>query len=193
MKYMQSNNKGLIFLTSIIVLVVFSRLMPHAPNFTPVGAVTLLGAGFYSKRLLAFVVPLLSMWLSDLILNNVVYGVYFDKFTLFTSFQIYTFAAIALTALLGINLFSKITAGRVFAGTVASAVIFFLITNFGSWLGNVAMYPQNLGGLVASYVAGLPFLLNMLLSNLIFGFIFFYGYMLITNQFTSLKLSSKPA
>lgn len=187
---MQSNNKGIFFLTGLILVVIVSRVIPHAPNFTPVAAITLLGAGFYSKRILAFIVPLASLWLSDLILNNIIYSVYFEKFTWFTSFQIFTFASIALTALLGIKLFSKITAGRVLGGTVASALIFFLITNFGSWIAN-PMYAQNFGGLITSYVAGLPFLVNSLSSNVLFGFILFYGYSLFLNMQPSFKLSNK--
>jgi hypothetical protein len=182
------NQKGILLLTSVIAIVVFARLIPHAPNFTPVGAVTLLGAGFYSRKVLAFVVPILSLWLSDLIINNVIYAAYFEKFTLFTSFQIYTFASIALTALLGMKLLTKINVGRILGGSVAAALIFFFLTNFGSWLGN-PLYSQNFVGLITSYVAGLPFLLNMLASNVVFGFALFYGYLALTNRYQSFTIA----
>jgi hypothetical protein len=187
---MQNNVKGLFLLTSLIAVVIVSRVIPHAPNFTPVAAITLLGAGFYSKRILAFIVPLASLWLSDLILNNIIYSAYFEKFTWFTSFQVFTFISIALTALLGIKLFSKITAGRVLGGPIASALIFFFITNFGSWFAN-PMYAQNFGGLISSYIAGLPFLVNSLASNVLFGFILFYGYSLFLQYKPTFKLSNK--
>ena len=52
----------------------FSRILPHPWNFTPLGAMALFGAAYYSNRILAFVMPLLALWLGDLVMYNTVYS-----------------------------------------------------------------------------------------------------------------------
>ena len=49
---------------------------------------------------------------------------------------------------------------------VGGSLWFFAWTNFGVWLMD-GLYPSTLDGLLASYVAGLPFLRTMLLGNLV--------------------------
>ena len=58
----------------LVFSVALSRLLPHPPNFTPVGAMGLFGAAYFSRKYLAFLVPFVAMWVSDLILNNAVYA-----------------------------------------------------------------------------------------------------------------------
>ena len=60
-------------ITLMVLLAAFSRLLPHPPNFAPIGAMALFGAAYFSQRYLSFLIPIISMWLSDLVLNNVVY------------------------------------------------------------------------------------------------------------------------
>jgi hypothetical protein len=188
---MNNNQKGVVFLSALILSVIFFRLIPHAPNFTPLGAVALLGAGFYTRKFLAFLVPVLSLWLSDLILNNTVYAAYSEGFQLFADYQIFTFASMILTAMLGFALFSKINVSRVLAGTVGATAIFFILTNFGAWMSYGGMYPKTLAGLGAAYVAGIPFVLNTLLSNVVFGFALFYGYAYFISKNKSLQIQEK--
>ena len=67
-------------ITVLILLAALSRLIPHPANFAPIGGMALFGAAYYSKRYWAFIIPIVTMWISDLILNNVVYGEFFDGF-----------------------------------------------------------------------------------------------------------------
>ncbi|MDD2300415.1 MAG: hypothetical protein PHU69_12360, partial [Fermentimonas sp.] len=78
-----------------------SRLLPHPPNFAPIGAMALFGAAYFSKKYWAFIIPIASMWVSDLILNNVIYGQYFDHFVWFYSGSLFTYGAFALIVVLG--------------------------------------------------------------------------------------------
>ena len=55
-----------------VLIAAFSRLIPHPPNFTPIGGMALFGAAYFSKRYLGFLVPLAAMWLSDLVYNNLI-------------------------------------------------------------------------------------------------------------------------
>ena len=49
------------------------------------------------------------------------------------------------------------------------------------------MYMKNLGGLTLCYVAGLPFLQNTIVSNILFTTVLFGSYYLIQVQYSSLK------
>ena len=180
---------GILFLVSVIFAVIFFRAIPHAPNFTPVGAVTLLGAAYFARKFLAVIVPVLAMWLSDLLLNNTLYASYSEGFQWFASYQLFTFLAIGLTAVFGMKWFTKVSNIKIFGGAVAAALIFFVVTNFGTWLEG-AMYAKTLAGLIACYVAAIPFLLNTLASNLIFGFAVFYFYDFATTKLPYLKIQS---
>jgi hypothetical protein len=46
---------------------------------------------------------------------------------------------------------------------------FFLISNFGAWLGHLAIYPYTLGGLVSCYIAAIPFYGRTLASDLLYS------------------------
>ena len=74
---------------------------------------------------------------------------------------------LAATAAAGWLLRRRRPAAGVLGLGLGSAVAFFLVTNFGSWFGNPA-YPQTIGGLLASYAAGLPFFRGTLLSVAVF-------------------------
>ena len=65
-------------LTLIILITALSRLIPHPYNFSPVCAIALFGAYYYRDKYFSYIMPLLSMWISDLILNNTVYSQHFS-------------------------------------------------------------------------------------------------------------------
>ena len=59
--------------TGIIALILFasfSRIIPHMPNFTPIGAMALFGGAYLKNKSHAFLIPVLSLWISDLVINN---------------------------------------------------------------------------------------------------------------------------
>lgn len=63
----------------IFVLVgigVLSRLIPHMYNFTPLGAIALFSAAYVGRKSLSILVPVITLWISDLLLNNFVYSEY---------------------------------------------------------------------------------------------------------------------
>lgn len=156
----------------LILLAALSRLLPHPPNFVPAGAMALFGAAALSRRWLAVGIPLAAFYLSDLVLNNTVYAAYFDGF--YWGISPWTVAAIVLMVVVGFGLLR----GRAFSwlrvggAAVGATLVFFLVTNFAVWFGG-GMYPPTAAGLLACYVAGLPFLLNSLLANLLFSGLLF--------------------
>ena len=148
-------------LIGLIFAAAMSRLVPHAPNFTAVGAIALFGGATFKKRWCAVTVPLVAMVVSDLILGLFVYG-FEDAFR----YALPVYACVSLTALLGRACGRSWTGIGV--GAVASTMMFYLVTNLAVWAGG-AFYPMTAAGLVACYVAAAPFAFNMLLANLLFG------------------------
>src|SRR3990172_12908980 len=69
-------------ITLMILAAALSRLIPHPPNFAPIGAMAIFGAAYFSNRIVAFAIPLLSMWLSDIVINNTIYASYYNHFWL---------------------------------------------------------------------------------------------------------------
>ena len=159
-------------MTLMILLAAMSRLLPHPPNFAPIGGMALFGAAYFSKRFWAFLVPIVSMWLSDLVLNNVVYAQYFDRFVWFYSGSLFTYGAFALIVCFGILSLKKIRLPRLIVSALGASVIFFIVSNFGVWFSGI-MYPKDLGGLMACYAAGIPFFHNTVLGDLVYTGVLF--------------------
>jgi hypothetical protein len=170
-------NQTRTIIISLLVIGIGSRLIPHYPNFTALGAISLFGAAFAGRRSVAIILPLLVMLISDMILNNLVYAAAypseFSQVTFFYKGALWTYAALAIIVLFGYRLFRNgIGMPKVFAGAIGSATIFFLISNFGVWAMSTA-YPVNLSGLLACYAAGLPFLVNQMLGDMFFSMALF--------------------
>jgi hypothetical protein len=164
--------KSLLLVIGLILVAAASRLLPHPSNFVPVGAMALFGAAALPKRWLAVIVPVLAFYISDLVLNNTLYAAYFDGFYWGISF--WTVGAIVLMVLLGMGLLRNLKFSwlRVGGAAVGATLVFFLVTNFGVWAGGL-LYPKTGAGLLAAFVAGLPFLINSLLANLLFSGLLF--------------------
>ncbi len=167
-------NPGLYFIISVILAGALFRFIPHWPNFTPIAAMALFGGAYLGRKYLAFIIPFAAMFLSDLIL-----GLHKDMWAVYLAFGV--------TVFIGTLIRSNIKITNVLAASVASSVIFFLLTNFASWLVS-PFYPQTFAGLVQCYVAGLAFFnngslgisffLNEIAGALFYNGLFFGVYML---------------
>lgn len=172
-------------LAAIVIGAAMSRLLPHPPNATAVGAMALFGGAYFIQRWQALVLPLVAMWLSDLVLNNIVYKAYNPTFTLFTEGGAFIYGAIALIVVLGWVLLKKVKMENVMAASLTGSVLFFLITNAGAWMGST-LYPQTGEGLLMAYVAGLPFLLNTIGGDLMWCAVLFGGFEWAQQRFPAL-------
>ena len=170
---------GLILFAAITRLLL--NFLPYPPhNFSPIAAMGLFGAAVLNRRWLALAVPFAALFLSDLILNNVIYSQYYTSFTLITSWWIY--AAFGLVMLVGwAMLRQKASPLKVVSASLLSSAIFFLVTNYSVWASGL-FYPKDTAGLLACYTAGLPFLGNTILGDLLFSAVLFGAYNLATNR-----------
>jgi hypothetical protein len=159
---MTANNSRILALLSAILFAAVLRLVPHPPNFTPIGAMALFSGAYFGRRSLAFVAPLGAMLLSDAVLG------------FYSGFWI-TYLAVALIVLIGSMALSKRSALRVAGAAIASSVAFFLVSNFGTWALS-GMYPHTANGLVTCYLAALPFFQNTLAGDLFYATLLFGGF-----------------
>ena len=153
-------------------------LLRDLPNFAPVAALALF-AGYYFRSLLpALCVPLGVMALSDLVLGGydprmmaVVYGM----------LALPVFLRSPLRRYLGLTPGKAGAATAATAGllgcSLASSVLFFLVTNFACWL-SMGLYTLDASGLLHCYQQALPFFRHTLCGDLVFATVLFGGYAL---------------
>mgnify|MGYP003335744769 FL=1 len=135
---------------------------------------------------MALGVPIAATWLSDLLLNNVVYARFYTEFTWISPGFYWTYGSYALIAMAGWVLLRKVTVGRVLGSAVLASLIFFAVSNLGCWVGST-MYPQTIGGLMTCYAAGIPFLQGTLWGDIFYSGLLFGLYHVLQNRWVSLK------
>lgn len=180
---MNANSK---YFPVIIMMLIgaLARLIPHVPNFTPTESIAIFGATYLGRNYLTVLIPLVVLYLTDFIINNTVARSFFpshDGIVWFDSYMIFNVIAIVSIILISSQLLKKINVFNVLMSVVSASVIFFIITNFGSWASEKSIYPSDFSGLMMSYAAGLPFFKTSLFGNLIFTTILFGSYEIIQN------------
>jgi len=173
----------------IIAVAALSRMFPMN-NFAPMAAMGLFGGAYLSKKWVAFIIPMLAIWLSDLLLNNTVYAHMNDGFTFFYEGWAWQYGSYLLITLIGIFILKKDTSAMKITGTaLLASATFFLVSNFGTWASGI-MYPMDLGGLFTCYAAGIPFLKGTVMGDLFYSGVLFGGFYLLQNRFGSLRLDA---
>jgi hypothetical protein len=175
---MTTNHARLVAILSAIAAAAVLRLVPHPPNFTPIGAMALFSGAYLGRRGLAFAAPFGAMLLSDAVIG-------------FHSGMPFVYASVAVIVLLGWIVLSRVSPLRVAGAAVASSVLFFLLTNFGTWLLS-GMYPLTASGLAACYVAAVPFFQNTLAGDLLFSGLLFGGFALLQRGLPALRSEGQP-
>jgi hypothetical protein len=139
--------------------------MPHPPNFAPVGATSVF-AGARLPGWQAYLVPLALMAITDPIINSW-YGL-----PAFSLGRLFVYASFLISVWIGQRLQTTEHAGRIALALFASAVQFFIISNFGTWAMG-GWYAHTPSGLLACYIAAIPFFGWTLLGDLTYGAILF--------------------
>jgi len=160
-------------LTGLILAAAGARMVPHPPNFSPIGAMALFGGAYFADRRLAFGVPLAALFLSDLVIG------FYDGMAV-------VYGAFALMVGLGLWLRTRRRPALIAGVATAGAVLFFAVTNFGVWAAGT-LYPPTVAGLVACYVAAIPFFPNTLMGDLFYNAVLFGGMALAESKFATLR------
>jgi len=177
-------------LVTAILLILFaalSRILPHPANFTPIAAIALFSGVYLNKRL-AFAIPVIAMFISDLIL-----GLHSGMLWVYGSFVIITLLAFWLKGKMSVETGLRPVSGKkigyLFGTTLASSVIFFIVTNFGVWISGY--YGLTLQGLAQCYTLAIPFFRNSVVGDFVYVALMFGVYELLSRFLHQPKETAK--
>ena len=131
---------GLFFISALI------RLLPHPPNMTPIGGISIL-SGIYLRGYLRYCLPIIPMVISDFFL-----GFSFISLWVYLSFM-------------SITLFSSFMKSTSLVTILGSSTIFFLLSNLGVY--SFGGYGYTLEGLILCYTMAVPFFINTIIGDLV--------------------------
>lgn len=129
------------------------RLVPHFPNFAPIGAIALIAGMTLSWRKSLLVV------MATMIVSDLVIGFYTGMY--------WTWLSFGLIATLGLLMKHRSLAWRIPLGALGASGLFFVVSNFGTWVAS-GMYSLDLAGLMQCYLMAIPFLRATVLSDIFF-------------------------
>jgi hypothetical protein len=187
------NNKSII--VSFVLLVVIAslyRILPGRPlGFAPQIAMALFAGSIVKDKKFAFLLPLFSMLISDII-YQVLFQLNISSVPGFYSGQVINYILFAGLTIVGFAV-KKTNPVHIAAGSVAAASIYYLLSNFTVWVGgglDIANqpYPKTMAGLLHCYAEAIPFYRGSLYATLIFSSILFGGYYLVNKY-----MVQKPA
>ena len=153
------------FILGLIATAMMSRLLPHPPNCTAMNAVALFGASVLGNLWITLGVLFASMFLSDLLLG-------------FHSTMPFVYASFSLAILYGYFFKCRTSHSAKLWGSLAASCTFFLVANFGVWM-VTSYYSKTVEGLLACYIAALPFFTNQLFGDLFYTLLIFGAFSLL--------------
>ena len=156
----------LVAVTTLVKVICAPRI--DLSGFSCVLAVSLFAGLMIKEKKLAFLLPLLTLFISDALLQ-LLHALNLFPYAGFYGGQIYNYALFILLTLIGIGLRNFKTAG-IIAAAFIGPTIFFLLSNFIVWKtqGTAMGYGNDLNGLIQCYTFGLPFYRNSLISTILF-------------------------
>lgn len=177
-------NKSLIWsLVLMVVIASLYRAIPGRPyGFAPQWALALFAGAAIKDKKLAFIMPVLSMFISDLLYH----GFYMAGFTPIKGFyegQWLNYLLFASVTVFGFFI-KKITFTNVFLMSLVAPTYFFIVSNLLTWLGvgQFVEYPKTWEGLMACYAAAVPFYRMSLIATVVFSGVLFGSWYLIQKR-----------
>jgi hypothetical protein len=156
----------------MIILAAVLRIAPHPWNFTPIGAMALFSGAMFRDRRVAFLFPLVALFVGDLFV-----GLYRIIPIIYASFL--------LSILIGTRLANRRSILRIGGAVFLGALQFFLVSNLAIWK-FFDTYPHTLAGLAACYIVGLPLFGNTLAGDAFYATLFFGIFALAEKYFPAL-------
>jgi hypothetical protein len=163
------------FLMLIVVAAVY-RAIPGRPwGFAPQFAMAIFGGAVIKDRKLAFLLPLLSLLISDVFYELLYINGMFEIKGFYDGMWINYLLFASLTI---VGFFIKNDKPLSIAkGAVAAPTIFFFASNFTTWLGSGGYNrPKTFSGLTQAFIDGIPFYTNSLVGTFVFGAVLFGGF-----------------
>lgn len=177
-------NSGIVLAIVLVVLAALSRLALYPHNFSPVIAMALLSGAVIRQRNLAFMLPVAAMLLSDIL---------FEVFNIAPGFwgwgQLVNYLVLVLVTIIGFSL-HKMQPLRIAGCAILSSLLFFALSNTAVWMFEPQTYSRGFSGWMNSLIAGLPFLKNSMIADLVYSGVLFGGYALLRANTTVFQKAS---
>lgn len=180
---MKISRQVLISFLLLVVIASLYRIMPGRPyGFAPQWAMAIFGGAIIKDKKLAFILPLLSMFISDA-LYEVLYRNGVGNINGFYEGQFINYVLFGLMTFFGFSI-KNFNIGRIALASIAAPTAYFFLSNFMIWMSNSPLAglgrPKTFNGLLLALGDGLPFYAWSIAATLIFSAILFGSYYLIT-------------
>jgi hypothetical protein len=139
---------GGIILASVVLRLFFTEMRWF--NLVPIAALGIFSGSILKNKVMAFLIPFGALFVTD---------VFFELFTetagFYSFWQIIKYVAIIAVTLIGTSLNPK-KGLSVLGYTVCGSLVFFVLSNFGTWAEGM-LYPRTLAGLGECFAMAIPF------------------------------------
>ena len=179
---MKQTKSLIVPLLLLIIIASVYRVWEGRPwGFVPQLAMALFGGAVIKDKKLAFILPLVSMLLSD-VLYEVLFRSGLSSIPGFYDGQFVNYVLFAGMTFIGFWM-RNLNVGRIAAGTVIAPTLYFLLSNLDVWLsGGGYNRPRTFSGLLQCYADGLPFYKGYLLGTIFFSIVLFGLYFLFQKK-----------
>ena len=172
----KQSTSTLLMAALLIIIAALSRVFLYPHNFSPIIGMAIFAGAVIKDRRLAFALPLLAMFLSDIL---------FEVFNIAPGFwgwgQLVGYGILALITVIAFSM-KKINVLTIAGYSVGSSLLFFLLSNSAFFVFDnpiYHLYPQNFSGYIGSLVGGLPFLRTGVVADLVYSGVLFGTYYLV--------------
>ncbi len=182
MKYYKMNQtkSNLYIGTALVIFAALMKVITFPNSFNPIIAISLFSGAVIKDKKMAFAMPLLAMFTSDIMLEvfNIAPGFYGMG-------QIGNYASLLFVTILGFFVNSK-SVKNIAGLSIASSLLFFLLSNTNCFLfDNGLTYGPGFEGWASCLAAGIPFLKNGIITDLSFSMLFFGSFHVIQSTYLS--------
>lgn len=179
---MKPSSKLFTYFAVLIAISALYRVIPFESRPVWLGApqlaLALFAGSVIKNRKWAFAVPLISLLLSDMLMQMLHSAGITPGYPGFYEGQIFNYALITLLTVVGFFVNNRKVIS-IASGIFATPTLFFLFSNFGVWAANGGLHrAKTFAGLMQCYADGIPFYGYSLLSMLVFGTLLFGSYTL---------------
>lgn len=184
LKMNKQNRTTLITAVLLVVIAAVSRVILYPHNFSPIIGMAIFAGAVIKDRKLAFALPLLSMFLADVL---------FEAFSIAPGFwgwgQLVGYGILALITVIAFSM-KKINVFSVAGYSIGSSLLFFFLSNSAFFVFDNPIYntyTQDFNGYIATLAGGLPFLKTGIIADLVYSTVLFGAFFLVQRYAFSRK------
>ena len=160
----------MVAVAAIRIILSLEPTMSPFVTFTPLGAMAIFGGVYFQKNFKAYLFPLLTLWMGDIILNRLVY---YNEWRFFYDGWFFTYGAYALMVFAGQRMIKKASVKNIVFASLVATLIHWIGTSPSCFFIENSMYPPTWDGYLASLVAAIPYERNFLVGTLVYSGILF--------------------